>query len=104
MNEMLLILGMALATMATRIPVLVWFSKRKMPAGLLRALRYVPPAVLAAIIVPEVFVRGGELSLSLDSPTLLASAIAVLISWRTSSLLLTILVGMAAFFLFRSFL
>ena len=104
MNELLLILGMGLATMATRIPVLVWFSKRPMPAGVLRALRYVPPAVLAAIIVPAVVMPSGELALSFDSPALLAAVVAALVSWRTRSLLLTIIVGMALFFLMRTIL
>jgi branched-subunit amino acid transport protein len=102
MNELLLIAGMSIATMATRIPVLLWFSRRKMPEGILRALRYVPPAVLAAIIAPAVLMPGGQLSLSLDNAALPAALIAILVSYRTRNLLLTIVIGMAAFFLIRT--
>lgn len=97
MNEWALIAGMAVATMATRIPVLMWLSRRKLPEGLFRALRYVPPAVLSAIILPAVLLTDGKLSLGMDNAALFASLAAVLVSWRTRNLLLTIVVGMAVF-------
>jgi len=101
LNELLLIVGMAAVTMATRIPVLVWLSKRKLPEGLFRALHYVPPAVLAAIIVPAVLLPEGMLALGWDNAPLVAGFVAVLVSWRTRNLLLTILVGMAVFLAWR---
>jgi len=101
LNEFLLIAGMGAATMATRIPVLLWLSKRKLPEGLFRALRYVPPAVLAAIILPPVLLPGGRLAFGWDNAPLVAGIVAVLVSWRTRSLLLTIIVGMAALFTWR---
>ncbi len=101
MNEFLLIAGMAVVTMATRIPVLLWLSKRKLPNSLFRALRYVPPAVLAAIIVPEVLLPGGKLALGFDNAALAASVAAVLVSWRTRNLILTIVLGMATLFIWR---
>jgi branched-subunit amino acid transport protein len=104
MNEVLLLAGMAVATMATRIPVLVALSRRKLPASVERALRYVPPAVLAAIILPMALLREGQLHLSLQNAMLGASICAVLISWRTKNLLLTIVLGMAIFLVWRSFL
>lgn len=101
MNEFLLIAGMSVATMATRIPVLLWLSRRKLPEGLFRALRYVPPAVLAAIIVPAVLLPEGKLALGWNNAPLVAGIVAVLVSWRTRNLLLTILVGMAVFLAWR---
>lgn len=98
-NELLLILGMALATFATRYPVLLWLSRRNLPEGVLGALKYVPAAVLSAIIFPAVLLPGGELTLSLSHPPLAASLIAALVAWRTRNLLLTILLGMAALWL-----
>lgn len=102
MNELLIIAGMSIATMATRIPVLLWFSRRKMPEGILRALRYVPPAVLAAIIAPAILMPGGQLALGLNNAAIPASLVAMLISWRTRNLLLTIVVGMAVYLLGRA--
>ncbi len=101
MNEFLLIAGMAVATMATRIPVLLWLSKRKLPEGLLRALRYVPPAVLAAIILPAVLLPDGKFALGWDNAPLVAGVVAVLVSWRWRNLLLTVFAGMAALYIWR---
>lgn len=104
MNEVWLLVGMALATMATRIPVLIALSRRAMPASIERALRYVPPAVLAAIILPIVVLDEGELNLVASNATLWASIAAVLIAWRTKNLLLTIVLGMLVFLLLRAVL
>lgn len=101
MNEVWLLAGMAIATMATRIPVLVALSRRMLPEGVERALRYVPPAVLSAIILPIVVLREGELNLVTNNAMLPASLIAILISWRSKNLLLTIVVGMTAFLVWR---
>jgi branched-subunit amino acid transport protein len=104
MNEFLLIAGMAIVTMATRIPVLVLLSRRKMPDAVFRALKYVPPAVLSAIILPIVLLPDNKLDISLANETLIASIVAVLVSWRTRNLLLTIIIGMAALLLWRAFM
>jgi branched-subunit amino acid transport protein len=59
-----------------------------------RALRYVPPAVLAAIIVPEVLVREGQLDPL--NPRLAAALLAAVVARLTRSALLAIMAGMAA--------
>ncbi len=101
MNEALLIAGMAAATIATRIPILLLLSRRPLPQGLFAALRYVPAAVLSAIIVPMVLTPGGEWNLSWQNAALLASLVAAWVSWRTRNLLLTIMIGMAIYLLWR---
>ncbi len=101
MNEFLLIAGMAAATISTRIPVLMLLSRRKLPASIARALKYVPLAVLAAIIAPIVLLPNGQLELHLSNATLVASLFAVLVAWRTRNLLLTIVLGMAALLFIR---
>lgn len=103
MNEFFLILGMAAATIATRIPVLMLLSRRKLPACIEGALKYVPPAVLSAIILPNVLLSGGKLNLQINNAPLLASLVSALIAWRTRNLLLTIVLGMAFFLVWRSF-
>lgn len=104
MNEFLLIAGMALATMATRIPVLWWLSFHPLSPGIARALRYVPLAVLSAIIAPIILLSEGRLAIQLDNAPLLASLVAILVSWRTRSLLVTIVLGMLVFLLAKFFL
>ncbi len=58
-----------------------------------RILRQIPPAVLAAIVLPSL-VRPDD-TLDLWQPRLLAGAIAAVVSWRTRNIGLTLLVGMA---------
>src|SRR3972149_716022 len=104
MNEFFLIAGMAAATMATRIPLLVLLSRRKLPESISRALKHVAPAVLAAIILPIVLLPDGKLSVQINNAPLAASLVAGLVSWRTRNLLLTILLGMAALLVMRALL
>jgi len=102
MNEFVMILGMALVTFAVRYPVLVLVGKIPLPDRVFRALRYVPPAVLAAIIVPAMLIPNGEsVDFSLSNSYLVAGVVSALIAWRTKNLLLTIVLGMALFLLWR---
>ncbi len=102
MNEVALIAGMMAVTFLIRYPVLALLGKVPMPDPVLRALRYVPPAVLTAIIVPEVLLQDGQLRI-VGNGYLIAGLVAVLVSWRTRSLLLTIILGMAALWVWYSF-
>jgi branched-subunit amino acid transport protein len=85
-----------LVTFATRLSFIALLAGVEVPPILKRALRYVPPAVLTAIVFSEVLVRGGAPDLSPRNLRLVASAIAALVAWRTRNVLLTIAVGMAA--------
>jgi branched-subunit amino acid transport protein len=73
----------------------------QVPETMRRALHYVPPAVLSAIIFPELFLRNGVLSVSFDNIRLLAGLVATLVAWYSKNTLLTILAGMIALFLFQ---
>jgi branched-subunit amino acid transport protein len=102
MNEALLIGGMAAVTFAIRYPVLALLGRIELPKPVLRALRYVPVAVLMAIIVPAVLIPNGErIWVGIGNNSLIAAMVATLVSWRTKNLLLTIVIGMAALFLWR---
>jgi len=93
----LVIAGMALVTFGVRYPPLALAGRFDLPDPVIRALRYVPPAVLTAIVVPGVLMPQGELALRLDNAYLVAGIIAALVGWRTRNLLLTIMIGMLSF-------
>lgn len=57
-----------------------------------RILRQIPPAVLAALVLPTL-VRP-EATLDLWQPRLLAGVVAGFVSWRTRNIALTLVVGM----------
>ena len=63
------------------------------PASVQRVLRQIPPAALAAIVVPALLRPNDELDFW--QPELAAGIIAALVFWRTRSTTLTLVVGMA---------
>jgi branched-subunit amino acid transport protein len=85
-----------LLTFATRLSFVLLLARVQVPPLLVRALRFVPPAVLSAIVASEILVRDGAPDLAPANPRLLAGAAAALVAWRTRNVLLTIAVGMAA--------
>ena len=100
-DEVLLILGMMLVTYSARYPVMAIVGRMTLPEGVLRALRYVPVAVLSAIIAPELLIRDGAPALSSTNTYLVGGLVALLVAWRWSNLLLTIIAGMGSFLLWR---
>lgn len=86
-------------TFLTRLSFFVLLDRWTPPDLLKRGLRYVPPAVLSAIIFPELLIHDGALNFSLSNVRFLAGLVAILVGWRTRNILLTIAAGMAAFYL-----
>jgi branched-subunit amino acid transport protein len=81
-------------TFGMRFIFIYLLGRFEFPETLRRALQFVPPAVLSAIVVPELLVRSGQIDLSPSNFRLLAGLAAVLVAWRTKNTLLTILGGM----------
>ncbi len=102
MNELLVILGMMLVTFLPRYGVLALVGRIEMPEPIFRALRFVPPAVLSAIILPALLLKDGQFYISLDNSYLVAGIFSGLVAWRTRNLLLTIVLGMAGLLVYRA--
>jgi branched-subunit amino acid transport protein len=101
MNEIALIIGMMIATFLTRYPTMLLVSKIELPPQINRALKYVPIAVLSAIVAPLVLLQQGKLAISLDNSFFLAGIVSILVSWRSKNLILTIILGMASLWFFQ---
>jgi branched-subunit amino acid transport protein len=99
-NIWLVLLGIGAITFATRLSFILSSNRLRVIPWIQRALRFVPPAVLSAIIFPELLIREGMIDLSLGNERLIAGALAMLVAWRTRNVLLTIGAGMAALWLF----
>lgn len=96
MSAWLVLLLGGLATFAERYAFVYLFGRTQLPPAVHRALRFVPPAVLGALVVPELVAPGGRVSLAADNFRLFAGLLAALVAWRTKHALLTIVVGMLA--------
>jgi len=103
MTLWLTILFMGLVTYAMRLSLVGLIGSVEIPALVRRALRLVPPAVLSAIIGPEVLRPNGVLDLSLDNARLLAAVLAAVVAWRTKNVVLTVAVGMVGLWLLQAF-
>jgi branched-subunit amino acid transport protein len=103
MNIWLVMLFGGLITFGMRFSLIYLLAEGRfeVPETIRRALHYVPPAVLSAIIFPELFLPNESLDLSLGNTRLLAGLIAILIAWFTRNTLITILAGMLALFLLK---
>lgn len=104
MNIWLVMLLGGLITFGMRFSLIYLFGKFQVPETMRRALHYVPPAVLSAIICPELFLRNGSLDLSMENTRLLAGLASVLVAWFSKNTLITIIAGMVALFLLQYFL
>ncbi len=95
MNLWITIVIAGLLTFAIRLSFIVLLHNVAMPLWFQRALNFVPPAVLSAIILPALLAPSGALDVSPGNARLIAGALAALVAWRTKNVLLTIVVGMA---------
>jgi len=87
------IAGMALITFALRGSFLLAADHVRLRPRFQRALTYVPPAVLAAIVAPALAQPSGT-SLGVFDVRLLAAAVAAAVAWRTRSIIATFALGM----------
>jgi branched-subunit amino acid transport protein len=74
----------------------------EVPESIERALRFVPPAVLAALVVPAVVIVDGSLAIAVGNERLIAAALAAVVAWRTENIFATIAVGMVALIVLQS--
>lgn len=102
MRLWLLLFAMGAVTYATRISMIALLGRVEIPYVVRRALKYVPPAVLSAIVAPALLRPAGPFDLSLSNVRLLAGLAAIVIAWRTRNILLTIALGMGAMWLLRA--
>jgi len=96
------VVGMGIVTYAIRLSLILLIGSVGVPPLLSRALRFVPPAVLSALILPDLLLSGGALDISPVNPRLLAGALAAFIAWRSKNALLAIGVGMLALWAFQA--
>lgn len=83
----------SLGTFVLRAAFLVFADRLvDLPPLAQRVLRQIPPAVLAALVLPSLLRPGGHLDLW--QPELAAGVVAAVVSWRTRNVGLTLVVGM----------
>lgn len=101
----LTIAGAGVLTYALRLSFILLFGRiDTVPPRLVGVLRYVPAAVLAALVAPAVVSLSATptLTLQYEMPKLLAAVVALVVAWRRESVLATIGAGMGSLWVFQA--
>ena len=101
MNIWLVMVIGGLITFGMRFSLIFLFGRFEIPETMRKALHYVPPAVLSAIIFPELLYKANQIDFSIGNIRLLAGIVSILVAWYTKNTLLTILAGMLALLLLQ---
>ncbi|HSH05067.1 MAG TPA: AzlD domain-containing protein [Anaerolineae bacterium] len=102
MLNWLIIIGMGLITFAIRLTPILLLERFTLPPTLQRALKYVPIAVLSAIIAPELLITNNQINLALTNDRLLAGLLAIFITWYTKNIILAVTLGMLTLWLLQT--
>lgn len=91
------------ATFAIRGSFVYLFGRvDEVPEPVMRALRYVPPAVFAALVAPSLVVVDGSVAVAPGNERLLAGVVAAAATWYAEkNILVTISVGMVTLWFLR---
>jgi branched-subunit amino acid transport protein len=103
MSLLLVVIGMGVTTYGLRAGSLLLAERLPSWPWLGSFLRFVPVAVLSAIAAEATLIVNNRIDLSpLSNPRLLAAVLAIVVAGRTRRMLLTIAVGMIAFWILSS--
>jgi len=96
------IVAIGLATFAIRVSFILLFGRvENVPPRLELALRFVPPAVLAALVAPSLVTVRPTLAATVLDERLVAGVVAGAVAWRTENVFATIGVGMGVLWTLR---
>jgi branched-subunit amino acid transport protein len=87
----------------SRLSFIEFFARRSMPPMLARALRYVPAAMLTALVLPMVIDVTPQ-GLHAHMPKVIAAVVATVVAWFKLGTLWTLGVGMASLWILQALL
>lgn len=99
MNVWLIMIAAGLLTYFIRLSFILTYNHLSFPGWLQRALRLVPPAVLSAIIFPEILFKDGNFAITLSNEKIYAGLASVLVAWKFRSVVLTVITGMIVLYI-----
>jgi len=98
----LVIVGSGVVTFLTRASFILFADPHRFPHAFRLALAFVPPAVLAAIVIPGLVSPAGTIDFSLANPRWIAGLVAIVVAMRVRNALASILAGMATLWLLQA--
>ena len=101
MSTWLAIAGVSLSTFLLRASFIVFVDPHRFPHWFRQALTFVPPSVLAAIVVPGLVMADGTLDLSASNPRLIAGLVAIVATFHVRNATAAIATGMGTLWLLQ---
>ncbi|MEO8485384.1 MAG: AzlD domain-containing protein [Betaproteobacteria bacterium] len=96
------ILAVGALNYLSRLSFIAFFASREMPPLLARALKFVPVAMLTALVLPMVLVPSAAEAIAAMNPRIPAGIVAAVVAFFTRSMLKTLVAGMAALWLIQA--
>ncbi len=100
-SAILLLAGVSIATYFTRAGMILTLADRSIPEPIMRALRHVGPAVLAALVVTLV-ADPEQVNYGVELPEVAGILAAVTTAFRTKNLIPTLALGLIVFWVVRA--
>lgn len=104
MDKTSILITIALMALVSFIPRIlpVWIlANRKFPKAMVIWLKYVPVAVLSALLAPELLLRSGHVNMSQNNLFFWISIPTIIVATLTKNLFITIIFGMGSLALVR---
>lgn len=98
---LIIIIGCALVTFVPRVLPLMILSQLELPTWLIRWLKNVPVAVMAALLAQELLLSNNQFSIMDNGLKILAAIPACIIAILTKSLLGTVMAGVITMMILR---
>jgi len=105
MTNLLIVVSVGIGSYLLRVSFVAIVGDRTMPDWALVPLRYVAPAVLAAIIAPAVLMPDGVFDVApASNPRAIAALVAIAVAWKTKNVIAVIVAGMSVIWLLQALL
>ena len=96
MSNFGIVLAIGIGTYLIRLSFIGIVGSRSMPEWAMVPIRFVAPAVLAALAAPAVLLHEGGLTVDpATNPRAVAALVALLLAWKTKNVAVVIAAGMA---------
>jgi branched-subunit amino acid transport protein len=101
MSTWLTIVGVTVSVYVLRASFILFADAQRFPHRFRQALKFVPPAVLAAIVLPGLVMPYAAFDMTLANPRWIAGTLAILLAVATRNATATIGIGMLALWLLQ---
>lgn len=103
MSNLAIVLVIGVGSYLLRLSFIGVLGTRPMPMWAQRPLKFVAPAVLAALVLPAVLLVDGQADISpAGNPRFLAALVAGLVAWRLKNVAGVIIVGMGLLWILQA--